>query len=75
MKHMETITIQLKDSKKATLLIEILNSIDFVSNIKLENNPKIKKLKNKSNIKELKGIWKDRDISLSSIRKTAWRNL
>jgi len=51
------------DNKKVKQFIELLRSLDYV---------KVKNLK-KNNIKKFAGMWKDRDISLTSIREKAWK--
>ena len=49
-------------------MIDILKDIPYVKNIKVEHE----KNKGKPDFKSVFGIWKDRDITIESIRKKAW---
>lgn len=67
---MEQIIVHVKDKFKAKMLIELLNDMSFVSDIKtIEQNVDIS---SKVDFFSFAGIWADRDISLQSIRQQAW---
>ena len=77
---MLTRTIEIRDNK-ALKLLKSLESIDFIkfkdSNIDEDRTKFLLGLKPKNNSKgdrfdDLKGIWKDRDITLEQIRAKAW---
>ncbi|WP_207691892.1 hypothetical protein [Desulfonema limicola] len=67
---MEQIIIQVKNKFKAKMLIELLNDMNFISDIKTF------KQENDTNQKidffSFAGIWANRDVSLKSIRQKAW---
>lgn len=70
---MEQITIQIKNKKKAQALIDFLKSLDFIEDIDFTNLS----AKNTSGMSEkdffaLAGIWSKRDVTLDSIRSSAW---
>jgi hypothetical protein len=67
---MEQIIVHVKDKLKAKMLIELLNDMNFVSDIKtieqdIDKNYKI-------DFFSFAGIWADRDVNLQSIRQQAW---
>lgn len=67
---MEQIIIQVKDKFKAKMLVELLNDMNFISEIKTveqhtDTNQDI-------DFFSFAGIWADRDISLKSVRQKAW---
>lgn len=70
---MEQITIQVKNKKKAQALIDFLKSLDFIEDINFANVAS----KNATPMSEkdffaLAGIWSERDVTLDSIRSSAW---
>jgi hypothetical protein len=70
---MEQITIQVKNKKKAQALIDFLKSLDFIEDINFANVAS----KNAAPMTEkdffaLAGIWSERDVTLDSIRSSAW---
>jgi len=67
------IVIDISDKNKAKNLINILKDIPYINNIKVESADKNKR--KKPDFKSVFQIWKDRDISLSDIRKKAWGEL
>jgi len=60
------ITIKIKDENKAKGILDLLNELPFVE-IK-----KSKKRNSFQNFEDLFGIWKDRDVSATTLRKKAW---
>ena len=72
---MTTVIIEIKDNQKLTSLLDVLNSLQFVKLVEVKHKKTkqtLLKTKNEG-LKSLKGLWKDRDISLDEIRKTAWK--
>lgn len=66
---MEQIIIRVRDSDKAKLLREVLQALDFVDMVDSESQ--VEKIKTEDFF-EFAGIWKDRDIDLTTLRKKAW---
>ena len=52
-------------------LMSVLNEISFIE-IEQEKKKTLGRSK-QADLRKLFGLWKDRDISLSDIRKKAWR--
>lgn len=74
---MEQITIIVHDERKARSLLDLLRSLDFVSILDDEDVavPVIGSDDESSHEEEFfaaAGIWKDREISLDSLRAEAW---
>lgn len=75
---MTTITITTNDKKKAEAITLLLENIEGLS-ISVSDDqpafipPDITHQNPKANPQKLRGIWKNADISLESIRKKAWR--
>ena len=66
---MDDLYVTVKDSTKTGFLIEMLNKLDYV-----EIHRKIKKRKNgKHDIFKSAGIWKDRSVDATELRKQAWK--
>ena len=68
---MTSIRITIKEDDKAKDLIRFLSGIDFLD-IQVEENTETVDAKGIDALKSISGIWKDRNISLDSIRKEAW---
>jgi hypothetical protein len=68
---MTSIRITIKEDDKAKDLIRFLSGIDFLD-IQVEENSETADAKGIDALKSISGIWKDRNISLDSIRKEAW---
>jgi hypothetical protein len=70
---MTRLHINIKDSKKAVIIIDLLKELPFVeiesSTIDKKNDPAGKKTKS---LEDLFGLWKNKDISLLKIREKAW---
>lgn len=74
---MEQITIIVHDERKARSLLDLLRSLDFVSILDDDDVavPVTESDTQSSHEEEFfaaAGIWKDRDISLDSLRTEAW---
>jgi hypothetical protein len=70
---MEQITIQVKNKKKAQALIDFLKSLDFIEDINFTNlSANSAAQMSEKDFFALAGIWSERDVTLDSIRSTAW---
>lgn len=67
---MEQIIIQVEDKLKAKVLLELLNNINFINDVKTFNQPV--DINKDIDFFSFAGIWADRNISLKSIRQKAW---
>jgi len=69
---MNRVLINIKDNDKTEILLSLLRELPFVE---IENNREIlrnRKRKGISKFSDIFGIWENRDITLSDIRKKAW---
>lgn len=66
---MDKILIEVNDPGKKHILLEFLKQVDFLT----ISEPKIKAGKKKNALRDLYGIWEGRDITVSDIRKSAWK--
>ncbi|MBK3332927.1 hypothetical protein GWK41_07585 [Persephonella atlantica] len=64
------IVIDISNEEKAKHLIDLLKDIPYVKKIQIKSEKK----KGKPNFESIFGVWKERDITLESIRKKAWGN-
>lgn len=73
---MEQIVIQVKDKKKAQMLRDLLNSLDFVDSVQITETTGIEKDQTTDektvDFFSMAGLWSDREIDLTSIRQKAW---
>lgn len=68
---MQRLIIRIKDDAKLNTLINFLNEISFIEVEREGQEPS--RISRKGDLRKLFGIWENRDISLSDIRRTAWR--
>ena len=68
---MTSIRVTINEDDKAKDLIRFLSGIDFLD-IQVEENTGAVDAKGIDALKSICGLWKDRNISLDSIRKKAW---
>jgi hypothetical protein len=70
---MTRLHINIKDSEKAVIVINLLKELPFVEieskTIDKKDDPGKEKTKS---LKDLFGLWENKDISLLKIRKKAW---
>ena len=69
---MNRVLINIKDNDKTEILLSLLRELPFVE---IENNREIlrnRKRRGISKFSDIFGIWENRDITLSDIRKKAW---
>lgn len=73
---MEQILIQVSNKEKAKILLELLESLDFVDFIEaqVKEGSDAEKLSatEKADFFALAGLWAERDITLESVRRQAW---
>lgn len=71
---MDQITIQIKDRKKAKALINFLRTLDFIEKITSSDLPMTESDEKEQDLDffALAGIWAKRDITLDSLRQSAW---
>ncbi|MDD2717421.1 MAG: hypothetical protein PHW04_16140 [Candidatus Wallbacteria bacterium] len=68
---MQKVVLNILDDSKAKILIKMLESLDF---IKITSDKKTaREFADFDSIKEICGIWKDRDINIHDLRKKAWK--
>jgi len=68
---MQKLIIHVKDDAKLNALMSVLNEINF---IEVEREAKGNSERSShGDLRELFGIWENRDISLADIRQKAWR--
>lgn len=68
---MQKLILNIKDSSKLSLLLDLINQLDFVE------VEKIKKDKNSSdhNFFSSAGLWSGRDVNANELRKQAWSRI
>lgn len=73
---MQQIMIEVKNSGKAKLLLELLTSLDFVESVsfrpKTDDDEGTEDSDESPDFFDLAGLWEDRDIDQDSIRQQAW---
>jgi len=73
---MEQITLLVPNRDKAHLLIELLHSLDFISDIEMvtrdTNGKVLEETTASDDFFALAGLWSERDISIESLRAKAW---
>ena len=68
---MTSIKITIKEDDKALDLIRFLSDIDYLD-IQVEKTADSEGANGTEALGSISGMWKDRDITLESIRKKAW---
>jgi hypothetical protein len=74
---MEQITILVRDRHKAKSLLDLLRALDFVAVLEIEDVEDSSTDTNNGVTREEEffaaaGIWKDRDVTVDSLRAEAW---
>lgn len=72
---MEQITVLIPDQDKAQLLIELLRSLDFISDVQQissETNGQHLETAAADDFFSFAGLWSDREVSFESLRRQAW---
>ena len=68
---MEQIVIHVRNKEKAALLFKLLRSLDFVESIETSEE-RVKNETANDDFFALAGIWADREINQTSLRRQAW---
>ena len=66
---MKTLRIDIEDDSKINVVKKILNDLGYVT---IHDSDENNQTGSESGLDGVIGLWKDRDISLESIRKKAW---
>ena len=69
---MTRLYINIKDSEKAVIVINLLKELPFVEIEGNTINKKDESAKKAKSLEDLFGLWENKDISLLKIRKKAW---
>ncbi len=73
---MQQIVIEVEDTTKADMLLELLKALNFVNVIKAseKEQPQANTTMSQetSGFFSLAGLWENREVSLESIRQKAW---
>ncbi len=73
---MTQLHINIKDSDRAILIINLLKELPFVEFLEIDGSKINKSVKparkGKKSLEDLFGLWENREISLTDIRKKAW---
>jgi hypothetical protein len=69
---MTSIIVNIKDDRKAADFISFLRDIEFLE-VTVNKNTETATKKNRPTLHSAFGIWKNKDITLSSLRSEAWR--
>lgn len=70
---MEQITIQIRDRRKARALKTFLKSLDYVEKVTIANLLLPSKSRtSKADFFALAGVWSRRNITVNSLRSSAW---
>jgi len=70
---MTRLHINIKDSEKAVIVINLLKELPFVEIEESKTEKRVKPFrKGKKSLDDLFGLWENREISLSDIREKAW---
>ena len=67
--NMKTLRIDIEDDSKINVVKKILNDLGYVT---IHDSDENNQTGSESGLDGVIGLWKDRDISLESIRKKAW---
>jgi len=68
---MTSIRITIREDDKAKDLIRFLSDIDFLE-IQVEEHTDVVATESLDALRQICGLWKDRTVSLESIRESAW---
>lgn len=70
---MKELIVKVKDQNKVEMLIQMLSALNFVDSVNVLPTKTTARSDSSEDFFEMAGIWKDRDISIDSIRQQAWR--
>jgi hypothetical protein len=69
---MSVVVLNIKNEVKGKFLLDFLKQIEFVE-IEEEQSNIEDKSSDKESFRDLFGIWKNRDITIETIRQKAWK--
>ena len=73
---MQQIVIEVDDAAKADMLLELLKALNFVNVVKADQKERPQANTTPSgetsDFFSLAGLWKNREVSLESVRQKAW---
>ena len=69
---MSVVVLNIKNELKGKFLLDFLKQIEFVE-IEEEQSNIEDKSSDKESFRDLFGIWKNRDITIETIRQKAWK--
>ena len=70
---MTRVQINIKDSSKAIIVINLLKELPFVEIEESKADKRVKPVRRgKESLEDLFGLWENREISLIDIRNKAW---
>ena len=69
---MSVVVLNIKNDVKGKFLLDFLKQIEFVE-IEEEQSNIEDKSSDKESFRDLFGIWKNRDITIETIRQKAWK--
>ncbi len=70
---MTRLHINIKDSEKAVIVINLLKELPFVEIEEGKTDKRVKPVKKgEKSLEDLFGLWENREISLIDIREKAW---
>ena len=70
---MEQITIQIRDKRKGRALKTFLKSLDYVESVTIADlQIPLKSRSQKADFFALAGVWSKREITVDSLRSSAW---
>lgn len=70
---MEQLIVQVTDKEKAKMLSEMLSALDFVYSVNAIEDQKTTFINDEQDFFAVAGLWENRDVTVESIRKKAWR--
>jgi hypothetical protein len=69
---MSVVVLNIKNEVKGKFLLDFLKQIEFVE-IEEEQSDIKEKVGDKESFRDLFGIWKDRPVTIETIRRKAWK--
>jgi hypothetical protein len=70
---MSVVVLNIKNEEKGKFLLDFLKQIEFVEIEEVEQFDTEEKTSDQESFSDLFGIWKDRPLTIETIRKKAWK--
>lgn len=67
------ITIDIKNESKKDTFLNFIKTLDYIDIKSKESSELNRKHNNKNTLKDFFGMWKEKDIDITSIREKAWK--